>query len=65
MHVVAAVVSEYSPPPQLVHADMALAAAYMPAVQSTQVVAFVAAVAFDALPAAQLVHTDTPLLTAY
>ena len=47
------------------HAGMALAAAYKPAMQSTQVAALVAAVAFDALPAAQLVHTDVLLLTAY
>ena len=45
---------------QLVHADVALAAAYMPALQSTHVVAFVAAVASEALPAAQLLHIANP-----
>ena len=47
------------------HTDVALTAAYMPAMQSTQVAALVAAVALDALPAAQLVHTDELLRTAY
>ena len=47
------------------HAGVALAAAYKPAVQSTQVAALSAAVTFDALPTAQLVHTDELLLTAY
>ena len=39
---------------------MALATAYMPAVQSTQVAALSASVAFDALPAAQLLHVADP-----
>jgi hypothetical protein len=47
------------------HTDVALTAACLPAMQSTQVAALVAAVAFDALPAAQLVHADKLLLTAY
>jgi hypothetical protein len=44
------------------HTDMALTAACLPAMQSTQVTALVAAVAFDALPAAQLVHEVAALV---
>jgi hypothetical protein len=47
------------------HTDVALMAACLPAMQSTQVEALVAAVAIEALPAVQLVHTGVPLLTAY
>jgi hypothetical protein len=49
------------PAGQFLHVDEAIAAAYLPAMQSTQVAALVAAMASDALPAAQLVHTASPL----
>ena len=63
--VVAASAVEYMPPPQLVHVGEAMTAAYLPAMQSTQVVALVAAVVVEALPLAQLLHTADASLTAY
>ena len=54
--VVAASAVEYMPPPQLVHVGEAMTAAYLPAMQSTQVFALVATVVVEALPLAQLLH---------
>jgi hypothetical protein len=62
---VAASAIEYMPPPQLVHVGKAMTAAYLPAMQSTQVVALVAAVAAEALPLAQFLHVAVTALSAY
>ncbi len=53
------------PAGQFLHVDEAIAAAYLPAMQSTQVVALVAAVAAEALPVAPFLHVAVPALSAH